>query len=129
MKFKNQYKHSDNQHRMLHKYLLKEQQTELKRKFETFQKEQQKVKEKTVCKEFNKLMKKTKITIHEISTLNSLMRHKIIIHLSEKFITKDEEQCLENENYLFSEFLQRVRALKSQLQKEYNQYKLNLYMK
>jgi len=40
MKFKNQYKHSDNQHRMLHKHLLKEQQTELKRKFETFQKEQ-----------------------------------------------------------------------------------------
>jgi len=57
------------------------------------------------------------------------MRHKIIIHLSKKFITNDEEQCLENENYLFSEFLQRVRALKSQLQKEYNQYKLNLYMK
>jgi len=64
----------------------------LKRKFETFQKEQQKVKEKMMCKEFNKLMKKIKITVHKISALSSLMRHKIIICLFEKFITKDEKQ-------------------------------------
>jgi len=99
----------------------------LKREFETFQKEQQKVKERTVCKKFNKLMKKTQITIYKISASNSLMKHKIIICLSERFITKSEEQWLENESYLFSEFLQRVKALKSQLQKEYNQYKLNLH--
>jgi len=66
-------------------------------------------------KEFNKLIKKTKTTIYEISASNSLVRHKIIIYLFEKFITKNEEQWLENENYLFSEFLQRVRVLKSQL--------------
>jgi len=48
------------------------------------------------------------------------MKHKIIIHLSEEFITKSEKQWLENESYLLSEFLQKVKALKSQLQKEYN---------
>jgi len=72
--------------------LLKEQQTELKREFETFQKKQQKVKERTVCKEFDKLMKKTRIIIHEISASSSLIEHKIIIYLLEKFITKSEKQ-------------------------------------
>jgi len=72
-------------------------------------------------------MKKIKIIIYEISASSSLVKHKIIIHLFEKFITKSEKQWLKNENYLFSEFLQRIRALKSQLQKEYNQYRLNLY--
>jgi len=65
--------------------------------------------------------------IYEISALSSLVRHKIVIYLFEKFITKNEKWWLENENYLLSEFLQRVRALKSQLQEKYNQYKLNLY--
>ncbi len=72
-------------------------------------------------------MKKIKIIIYEISASSSLVKHKIIIHLFEKFITKSEKQWLKNENYLFSEFLQRIRALKSQLQKKYNQYRLNLY--
>jgi len=54
---------------------------------------------------------------------------KIVIYLFEKYITKNEKQWLENENYLFSEFLQKVKALKSQLQKKYNQYKLNLHSK
>jgi len=63
----------------------------LKREFETFQKEQQKVKEKIVCEKFNKLMKKIQITIHEISTSSSLVKHKIIIHLFEKFIIKNEK--------------------------------------
>jgi len=40
MKLKDQYEHSNNQCRMLHKHLLEEQQTELKRKLEAFQKEQ-----------------------------------------------------------------------------------------
>ena len=73
-----------------------------------------------MCKEFNKFMKKTKITVYDISALNSLIKHKIIICLSEKYITKNEKWWLENESYLFSEFLQRIKALKSQLQKEYN---------
>jgi len=50
------------------------------------------VKEKTVCEEFNKFMKKTRITIHKISASSSVMRYKIVIHLFEKFIIKDEEQ-------------------------------------
>jgi len=74
-------------------------------------------------------MKKTRITIQEISALSSLMRHKIVICLFEKFITKSEKQWLENENYLSSEFLQRVKAIESQLQEKYNKYKLNLYLK
>jgi len=74
-------------------------------------------------------MKKTRIIIYEISALDSLVKHKIIICLFERFIIKNEKWWLENENYLFSEFLQRVRAIESQLQKEYNKYKLNLYLK
>jgi len=91
MKLKNQYEHSENQHRVLHKCLLEEQQMKLKRKFETFQKEQWEVKEKMMYKEFNRLMKKIKIIIHETSVLDSLVKHKIIIYLLEKFITKSEE--------------------------------------
>jgi len=91
MKLKNQYEHSDNQCRVLHKYLLEEQQMKLKRELEIFQKEQQKVKERMMCKEFDELMKKTRITVHEISALSSLVRHKIVIHLFERFITKSEE--------------------------------------
>ncbi len=91
MKLKDQYEHSDNQCRMLHKCLLKEQQMKLKRKLEVFQKEQWKVKERMMCKEFNKLMKKIKIIIHEVSALSSLIEHKIVIYLFEKFITRNEE--------------------------------------
>jgi len=40
MRLKNQYKHSDNQCRVLHKHLLEEWQAKLKRKLEIFQKEQ-----------------------------------------------------------------------------------------
>jgi len=40
MKFKDQYKYSDNQHWVLKEQLLEEQQTELKREFKVFQKEQ-----------------------------------------------------------------------------------------
>ena len=64
----------------------------LKRELEAFQKEQQEVKEKTACKEFNKLMKKTRITVHETAALSSLVKHKIVIHLFEKFIIKSEKQ-------------------------------------
>jgi len=49
------------------------------------------VKERMMCEEFDKLIKEIKITVHRISTLNSLMKHKIIICLSEKFITKNEK--------------------------------------
>jgi len=92
MKLKNQYKHLDNQCRTLCKHLLKEQQTELKRELKAFQKKQEKVKEKMVCKEFNRLMKKIKIIIYEILASNSLVRHKIVICLFEKFIIRDEKQ-------------------------------------
>jgi len=40
MKLKNQYKHPENQHRVLRKCLLKEQVKELKEKVQVFQKEQ-----------------------------------------------------------------------------------------
>jgi len=107
--------------------LLKEWQTKLKREFETFQKEQWEVKEKMMCEKFNKLIRETQIMIHKISVLSSLVRHKIVIHLFEKFITKNEKQWLENESYLFSEFLQRIRAIESQLQEKYNEYRSDLY--
>jgi len=73
------------------------------------------VKERMMYEEFNELMKKTKITVYEMSASSSLVKHKIVICLFEKFIIKNEKQSLKNENYLSSEFLQRVRALKSQL--------------
>jgi len=62
-----------------------------------------------MCKEFNELMKKIKITVHRISTLSLLVKYKIIIHLFEKFFIKSEKQWLKNKNHLFSEFLQRVK--------------------
>jgi len=37
-------------------------------------------------------MKKAQITIQEISASTSLVRHKIVIHLFEKFITKNKKQ-------------------------------------
>jgi len=74
-----------------------------------------------MCKEFDKLIKNAKIILFNTSALDSLtMRYKIIIYLFEKHITKNEEQWLENENYLFLKFLQKVRVIESQLQKEYN---------
>jgi len=91
MKLKNQYKYSNNQCRMLHKCLSEEWQMKLKRKFETFQKEQWKAEEKMMCEKFNRFIKKIKIIIHEISASSSLVKHKIVIHLFEKFITKNEK--------------------------------------
>jgi len=41
--------------------------------------------------EFNRLMKKTRIIIYEISASSLLVRHKIVIHLFEKFIIKSEK--------------------------------------
>jgi len=71
-----------------------------------------------MCEEFNKLIKKIRIIIHRISALSSLVEHKIVICLFEKFITRSKEQWLENESYLLSEFLQRVKAIESQLQEK-----------
>jgi len=71
------------------------------------------VKKRIVYKKFNKLIKKIKTVNYSASALNLLVKHKIVICLLREYITKNEKQWLKNENYLFSEFLQRVRALKS----------------
>ncbi len=93
MKLKNQYEHSENQCRMLHKYLLKEQAKELKEKIQVFQKKQQKAEEKKMCKKFNRLMKNTKTVIYNISASKSLtIKHKIVICLFVRYIIKSEEQ-------------------------------------
>jgi len=88
-------------------------------KFEIFQKTQWEVKEEIVCKEYDKLMKNTQIVIYSDLTLTLLLytmyRQKIVICLFERYITKNNKQWLKNESYLFSEFLQRVRAIKNQL--------------
>ncbi len=73
-------------------------------------------------------MKNTKTVIYNTSATNHLtIKHKIVIYLSVKYIIKSEEQWLENESYLFSDFLQWVRAAESILQEEYDQYWLNLH--
>jgi len=94
MKLKNQYKHSENQHRTLCKHLLKKWAKELKTEFKIFQKEQQKVKEKTVCKKFNELMMNVWVTFHDklASLTYSMYEQKIVIHLFEKYITKNKKQ-------------------------------------
>ncbi len=128
MKLKNQYKHSENQCRALHKYLLKKQAKELKEKIQVFQKKQWKAEEKKMCKKFDKLMKNVRTMIHNTSASKSLtIKHKIVIHLFVKYIIKNEEQWLKNKNYLLSDFLQWVRAAESILQKKYNQYWSNLH--
>jgi len=50
-----------------------------------------KSKKKIVYKKFNKLIKKTKITVHDTLALNLLVKYKIVIYLFEKYITKNEE--------------------------------------
>ena len=82
---------------------------------ESFSKKKQwKVKEKMMYEKFDKFIKNTKTVIYDTSALGLLMiEHKIVICLFKKYIIKSKKQWLENENYLFSEFLQRVRALKS----------------
>jgi len=45
-----------------------------------------------MCEKFNKLMKKVQIIIYKISASDSLVRHKIVICLFKKFITKNEKQ-------------------------------------
>ena len=128
MKLKNQYEHSENQCRMLHKHLLEEQAKELKEKVQVFQKEQWEAEEKMVCKKFDRLIKNTRTAICDTSATDHLMiEHKIVICLSVKYITKNEEQWLRNESYLLSDFLQWVRTAESILQKKYNQYWLNLH--
>jgi len=93
MKLKNQYKHPENQRRALHECLLKEQVKELKGKVQVFQKEQWKAEEKMVCEKFDRLMKNTRTVICDTSATDHLtIRHKIVIHLSVGYTTKNEEQ-------------------------------------
>jgi len=92
MKLKNQYKHSENQCRVLHKHLLKEQVKELKEEVQVFQKEQQKAEEKMMCEKFDKFMKNTRTVIHNTSATDHLtIKHKIVIHLSVKYTIKSEK--------------------------------------
>jgi len=93
MKLKNQYEHSENQHRVLCEHLLKEQAKELKEKVQIFQKEQQKAEKKMVCKEFDKLIKDTRTVICSTSATDYLtIEQKIVICLSVRYITKNEKQ-------------------------------------
>ena len=110
----------------MRKKFLREEVKNLKDEVQTYKKIQWKVKKKMICKEFKKLIKNTRITMCDTST-SLMIENKIVICLSVKFITQKEEQWLENESYLLSEFLKRVKAIKSQLQKKYNQYRSNLY--
>ena len=81
-----------------------------------------------MCKKFDRLIKNTRTAIHNTSASESLtIKYKIVIHLSVKYIIKNEEQWLENESYLLSDFLQWVRAVKNILQKKYNQYQSDLH--
>jgi len=128
MKLKNKYEHSENQCRVLCKHLLKEQVKELKEKVQVFQKEQWEAEEKMVCEKFDRLMKNTRTVICNTSATDHLMiEQKIVICLLMKYTIKNEEQWLENESYLLSDFLQQVRAAESTLQEEYNQYQSNLH--
>jgi len=74
MKLKNQYKHPENQCRVLRKHLLKEQVKELKEEVQVFQKEQWKAEEKMVCEKFDRLMKNTRTVVHDTSATNHLTR-------------------------------------------------------
>jgi len=126
MKLKNQYEHSENQHWALRKCLLENQAKNLQNEIQIYKKKQWEVKEKVMYEEFDRIMKNIRITICYISA-SLITEHKIVIYLFKKYITKSEKQWLENESYLFLEFLQRVRALKNQVQKKYNQYKSDLH--
>jgi len=128
MELKDQYEHSENQCRVLCEHLLEEQVKELEEEVQVFQKEQWKAEEKMVCEKFDRLMKNTRTVICDTSAADHLtIEHKIVICLFVGYTTKSEEQWLENRSYLFSDFLQWVRAAESILQEEYDQYWLNLH--
>ena len=110
--------------------LLRKEAKNLKDEVQTHKKIQWKAEEKMTCKKFDKLMKNTRTMVHNTSATDHITKeHRIVIHLSVRFTTQKEKQWLENESYLFSEFLWRVEAIESQLQEEYNQYRSNLYLK
>jgi len=58
----------------------------------SFLKRTMKSEKKMMYEKFNKFIKKIRITIHNTSTLSLSMKHKIVIYLFEKYITKNEKQ-------------------------------------
>ncbi len=53
--------------------------------------------------------------------------YKIKICLFTEYLTSDSDHWTFSENYMSSEFLNRVKALQNQIQWEYNQYELCLH--
>jgi len=71
---------------------LKEQAKKLKEKVQIFQKEQWEAEEKMMCEKFDRLMKNARTTICDTSATDHLtIRNKIVICLSVRYITKNEE--------------------------------------
>jgi hypothetical protein len=70
-------------------------------------------------------------------TINSVLKqlvwktksHKIEICLLTEYSTSDDDHWTFSEDYMSSEFLNRVKALQNQIQWEYDQYKLRLHSK
>ncbi len=131
MRLKMRYEHSENQRWAMHQQLLEKQQKELKKKVDNLKKQQKEIKEIRACLELNKLMKDVWMTIN--SVLKQLVwktkSHKIEICLLTEYSTLDNDHWTFSEDYMSSEFLNRVKALQNQIQWEYDQYKLRLHSK
>jgi len=129
MRLKTRYEHPENQHWEMRQQLLKRQQKELKKKVDDLKKQQEETEEARACLELNKLMKDVWMTINSVSKqlVWKTKSHKIKIHLLTGYLTSGGDCWTFSEDYMSSEFLNRVKALQNQIQWEYNQYKLRLH--
>ncbi len=115
----------------MHQQLLKRQQKELKKKVNDLKKQQKEMKEARACLKLNKLMKDVWITTNSVSKqlVWKTKSHKIKIHLFTEYLTSDDDCWTFSEDYISSEFLNRVKALQNQVQWKYDQYELRLHLK
>jgi len=129
MRLKTRYEHSENQCREMCQQLLKRQQKELKKKVDDLKKQQEEMKEARTCLKLDKLMKDVWTAINSVSKqlVWKIKSHKIKIHLLTEYLTSDDDCWIFSEGYMSPEFLNRVKALQSQIQWEYDQYELCLH--
>jgi len=129
MRLKTRYEYSENQRQEMCQQLLKEQQKELKKKVNDLKKQQKETKKARTCLELNKLMKDVWMTINSVSKqlVWKTKSHKVKIHLLTEYLTSDSDWWTFSEDYMSTEFLNKVKALQNQVQWEYDQYKPRLH--
>jgi len=129
MRLKMRHEHPENQHWEMRQQLLERQQKELKKKVDDLKKQQKETEETEACLKLDKLMRDVQMTTD--SVLKQLVwktkSHKIEIRLPTEYPTSGDDCWTFAEDYMPSEFLNRVKALWNQIQWEYDQYEPHLH--